>query len=132
MRKIREVLRLSLSVGLPRSTVRRYVCRAADVGLRWPPSSTIAPSRSVSSGGRRRRDVCESADPESKGVVERSVDHFVHIQHQSARRAQSARGRKTRSHPARLEKRPEPGLLTQSSASRMRTRLRSAIPLARR
>jgi transposase len=47
MRKIREVLRLSLveglsphqvgiAVGLPRTTVRRYVVRAAAVGLRWP------------------------------------------------------------------------------------------------
>jgi hypothetical protein len=47
MRKIREVLRLSLAEGLsprqvgiavelPRTTVRRYVVRAADVGLRWP------------------------------------------------------------------------------------------------
>jgi len=47
MRKIREVLRLSLAeglsprqagiaTGLPRTTVRRYVVRAAAVGLRWP------------------------------------------------------------------------------------------------
>lgn len=50
----------------------------------------------------------------------------------TSRQAQSVRGRKTRSHPVRLEKRPEPGLLTQRSASRIRTRLRSAIPLARR
>ena len=47
MRKIREALRLCLAeglsprqagiaTGLPRTTVRRYVVRAADVGLRWP------------------------------------------------------------------------------------------------
>ncbi len=47
MRKIREALRLCLAeglsprqagiaVGLPRSTVRRYVVRAAEVGLGWP------------------------------------------------------------------------------------------------
>jgi hypothetical protein len=47
MRKIREALRLCLAeglsptlagiaTGLPRSTVRRYVLRAAEVGLGWP------------------------------------------------------------------------------------------------
>lgn len=47
MRKIREVLRLhgaeqlsaraiGISVGLPRTTVRHYLERAADVGLAWP------------------------------------------------------------------------------------------------
>jgi transposase len=47
MRKIREALRLSLAeglsprqagiaTGLPRTTVRRYVLRAAEVGLAWP------------------------------------------------------------------------------------------------
>ena len=47
MRKIREALRLCLAeglsprlagiaTGLPRSTVRRYVVRAAEVGLGWP------------------------------------------------------------------------------------------------
>ena len=47
MRKIREALRLCLAeglsprqtgiaVGLPRTTVRRYVERAAEVGLGWP------------------------------------------------------------------------------------------------
>ena len=47
MRKIREALRLCLAeglsprqagiaTGLPRSTVRRYVVRAVEVGLSWP------------------------------------------------------------------------------------------------
>jgi response regulator of citrate/malate metabolism len=47
MRKIREALRLCLAeglsprqtgiaTGLPRTTVRRYVERAAEVGLSWP------------------------------------------------------------------------------------------------
>jgi len=47
MRKIREALRLCLgkglsprqagiATGLPRTTVRRYVVRAVEVGLSWP------------------------------------------------------------------------------------------------
>ena len=70
MRKIREALRLCLAeglsprqagiaTGLPRTTVRRYVVRAAEVGLSWPlpPDLTTANWKSACTGGRlpRRR-----------------------------------------------------------------------------
>lgn len=63
MRKIREALRLCLAeglsprqagiaTGLPRTTVRRYVLRAAEVGLGWPLPPVVNHAKSDS---RRER-----------------------------------------------------------------------------
>src|SRR2546423_9898694 len=80
MRKIREVLRLSLgeglsprqvriAVGLPRTTVQRYLERAARQGLSWPGRL-----RRACQGALRRHGRARNGSSEAESRIRRCPD----------------------------------------------------------